>query len=53
MGWIETFAEKFVKDFVVKERWRYITNGLQVTLIVTLGALIIGLIIGIGRQMFM
>ncbi|MCI8447168.1 MAG: amino acid ABC transporter permease [Eubacterium sp.] len=46
VGWIETFAEKFVKDFVVKERWRYITNGLQVTLIVTLGALIIGLIIG-------
>ena len=46
MGWFETFKAKFVKDFILKDRWRYITDGLQVTLTVTLGALIIGLVIG-------
>ncbi len=47
MGWYDELKAKFILDFVEKDRWRFITNGLQTTLIVTLGALIVGLIIGI------
>lgn len=43
------FAEtqqKFINDFIVDERWRFITDGLKTTIIVTLLALIVGLILG-------
>lgn len=39
--------EKFILDFVEKERWRYITSGLSVTLTVTFFSLLIGLCIGL------
>lgn len=39
-------AEKFVDDFIVKERWRFITDGLKITLIVTLLAAFFGIVIG-------
>ena len=38
--------EKFIEDFIVDERWRYITGGLKVTLLVTLLALVLGCLIG-------
>lgn len=38
--------EKFIQDFIEKDRWRFITDGLVVTLEVTILALIIGTIIG-------
>ncbi len=40
-------GEKFYQDFIVDERWRFITSGLKITLIVTLFSLIIGVIIGV------
>ena len=40
------FVDKFILDFVEKERWRYIVNGLGITLQVTFFALLIGLAIG-------
>lgn len=39
--------EKFILDFIEKERWRFITNGLATTLQVTFFALLLGLVIGI------
>lgn len=38
--------EKFIQDFIEKDRWRFITDGLVVTLEVTILALIMGTIIG-------
>lgn len=38
--------EKFIQDFIVEERWRFITDGLKTTLQVTILSLLIGCIIG-------
>lgn len=46
MSWWNDFVDKFILDFVEKERWRYIVNGLSITLQVTFFALLIGLVIG-------
>ena len=43
---MDEFVRKFTLDFIEKERWRFITNGLKVTLIVTIAAAVIGIIIG-------
>ncbi len=43
----DSLVEKFILDFVEKERWRYITDGLLMTLKVTAVALLMGLVIGI------
>lgn len=45
--WWNDLVAKFVLDFVEKERWRYITNGVVVTLQVTAASLLMGLVIGI------
>lgn len=38
---------KFILDFVEKDRWQYITDGLKMTLTITIFALIIGVVIGV------
>ena len=38
--------QKFINDFIVDERWRFITGGLKVTFLVTLLSLVVGLILG-------
>ena len=38
---------KFIQDFIEKDRWHFITDGLKTTLTVTLLALLIGTCIGI------
>lgn len=38
---------KFILDFIVKDRWQYITSGLKMTLTITIFALIIGVVIGV------
>lgn len=45
--WWNDLVAKFVLDFVEKERWRYIINGIVVTLQVTAASLLMGLVIGI------
>lgn len=47
MVWFDELKAKFIQDFIEKERWRYITNGLLTTLEVTAVALVIGILIGI------
>ena len=44
---MSNLAEKFYEDFIEKQRWHFITNGLLNTLIVTAAALAIGTLIGI------
>lgn len=40
-------SEKFILCFVEKDRWKFIVNGLGITLEVTFFALILGLVLGI------
>lgn len=44
---MNNLAEKFYQDFIVEDRWKFIVNGLKITLIVTILALIIGVTIGV------
>lgn len=37
---------KFVKDFIVEDRWKYMLNGLVITLEITAAAVILGIILG-------
>ncbi len=43
---MEELKRKFIQDFITDNRWHYITDGLKVTLEVTILSLIIGTIIG-------
>jgi len=42
----DTFLEKFHQNFIAENRWKLLTNGLKITLIVTFFAVIIGIILG-------
>ncbi|MGO5052501.1 amino acid ABC transporter permease [Lachnospiraceae bacterium LCP25S3_G4] len=43
-----SFKERFIMNFIAQDRWKYILEGLKVTLIVTFFALIIGVVLGFG-----
>lgn len=43
---LQTFQDKFYNNFIADERWRYILDGLGVTLQVTFFAVIIGIALG-------
>ncbi len=45
-AWFENLRAKFILNFVDKERWRYLWNGLGVTLKITLVALVLGVALG-------
>jgi len=42
----ETFKEKFIQNFIEKDRWKFLLDGLGVTLEVTLFAVLLGIAIG-------
>ena len=42
-----TLKSDFIKCFITKNRWKFITTGLKNTLIITFLALIIGVVLGI------
>ncbi|MEY8336435.1 amino acid ABC transporter permease [Lachnospiraceae bacterium 62-35] len=42
----EDFSAKFYLNFIADDRWKYIVNGLKVTLIVTFFAVLLGIAIG-------
>ena len=44
--WFSGIKAKFILDFIQDQRWKYITDGLKVTLEVTFLALILGLVLG-------
>lgn len=45
-NWFDDFKARFINDFITDNRWKYLWNGLGVTLKITLGAVIIGAILG-------
>ncbi len=45
-GFFSVLAEKFYENFVVDDRWQYITSGLANTIIITIFSLVLGLILG-------
>jgi len=45
--WFEEIKRQFILSFISDNRWRYLWNGLGVTLRITFFALLIGLVIGV------
>lgn len=43
---MEKFIQEFKQNFIEQNRWRYLTDGLLNTLIITLGAVLIGFLLG-------
>lgn len=44
--WWANFVERFVNNFITDDRWRYLLDGLGVTLLITLCAVVIGIALG-------
>ena len=44
--WFSELHAKFILDFVEKQRWMYIVDGLKITLLVTALSVVLGLAIG-------
>ena len=40
--WLLDMKSRFILNFIDDERWRYLIDGLQVTLEITFGAVIFG-----------
>jgi len=47
LNFFDTLYEKMYFYFITYERWRYFADGVKITLQVTAGALLIGLVIGV------
>ncbi len=45
--WFNDFKADFILNFIEKDRWEFITTGLQNTLIITLLSLILGVALGV------
>ena len=45
--WLQRFLFQLYQCFVYDERWKRYTSGLRITFIVTLGALAMGIVIGL------
>jgi len=50
-SWIGKIVEEFKFNFIEDNRWKYIVNGLGVTLTVTFFALLLGAVIGVITAM--
>lgn len=46
LNFIHDFKDDFYLNFIKEDRWKYLTNGLKVTLEITFFALILGIVIG-------
>lgn len=45
--WMQSILFQLYQTFIYQNRWQFFTDGLKITFIVTIGALIIGVIIGL------
>lgn len=45
--WIQNLLFQLYQTFIYQDRWKFFTDGLKITFIVTIGALILGIIIGL------
>lgn len=46
VDWFLNLKDRFVLNFIAEDRWRYITDGLLVTLEVSLFAVLLGIVLG-------
>ncbi len=44
--WLKDFGHKFYLNFIKDNRWHYITRGLRTTVLITVFALILGVVLG-------
>ena len=49
--WWEGIQQQFYMNFIEDDRWKYLWNGLGVTLQLTFCAVLIGIVLGVGRFM--
>jgi polar amino acid transport system permease protein/polar amino acid transport system substrate-binding protein len=47
LDWFSGIKKDFIKTFITDDRWKYLWNGLGVTLRITFFALILGVVIGV------
>lgn len=45
--WLQNLFFQLYQTFVYQDRWKFFTDGLKITFLVTIGALILGVIIGL------
>ena len=45
--WLQNLIFQLYQTFIYQNRWKFFVDGLKVTFIVTIGALIIGVILGV------
>ena len=43
---MQELKSSFISNFIDDNRWRYITDGLKITLLVTVFAVLIGVVLG-------
>ena len=43
---LQDLQSKFINNFIAEDRWKYLTDGLAVTLQITLCAVILGIVLG-------
>ncbi len=46
-AWLQNLLYQLYQTFIYQDRWKFFIDGLKITFIVTIGALILGVIIGI------
>ena len=46
MELFNSFKDSFYENFIVDDRWKYLTDGLKNTLLITILAIFIGIILG-------
>lgn len=46
-SWFRDLAYQINQTFIYNNRWKFFTNGLKITFIITIGALILGIVIGL------
>ena len=46
-SWLQSLLFQLYQTFVYQNRWKFFTNGLKITFIVTIGALFLGVVIGL------
>lgn len=44
--WFQNIAADFTNNFIADNRWQYLTNGLGITLLVTVVSAVVGIVIG-------
>lgn len=45
--WLQNFLFQLYQTFIYQNRWKFFTDGLKITFIITIGSLVLGVIIGL------